>query len=77
MHARAASPFGVIVDLDRPEHSDTDWTTHAEQRLEDVRRILGGLPDQLIFQSWTPYPKHFLPDTEAGTLTNLVRRAAP
>jgi hypothetical protein len=70
-------PFGVIVDSDRPEHSSTDWTQHAQEQLSDVRATLGGLPDHLVVQSWNVHPRRFLPDTEAGTLTNLVTRAAP
>jgi hypothetical protein len=67
-------PFGVIINSNHPDKVDTEWTTHAEQRLHAVRSILGSLPDQIIFQSWTLAPRRFLPDTEPGTLTNLVER---
>jgi len=69
--------FGVIVDSDRPGSSNVDWTQHAEERLTDVHAILGHFPDQLVFQSWQAHPTHFLPETEPGTLTSLVKKAAP
>ncbi len=67
-------PLGVIVDSDRPVNSGAEWVAHAEQGLTTVRSVLDGLPDQLIFQSWSVYPKRYLPDDQSGTLTNLVVR---
>jgi hypothetical protein len=67
-------PFGVIIDSDRPDTVDAAWTDHATNNLRAVRTVLGGTPDHLIFQSWTAAPSRFLPDTQAGTLTNLVAR---
>lgn len=67
-------PFGVIVDSDRPDTSDIAWTEHAEASLQEVRSLIGHLPDAVIFQSWTLSPRRFLPDTENGTLTNMVAR---
>jgi hypothetical protein len=70
-------PFGIIVDADHPGVSDADWTYRAEARLIDARTALGRLPERLVFQSWSIYPRHFLPEDAAGTLTNLVKKAAP
>jgi hypothetical protein len=33
---------------------------------------LGLIPDQAIFHTWVPFPKHNLPESQFGTLTNLV-----
>jgi hypothetical protein len=65
-------PFGVIINSDHPETTDIAWTMHAEERLAAVRSLLGSTPSQIIFQSWTVNPTHFLPEDQAGTLTNLV-----
>jgi hypothetical protein len=65
-------PFGVIINSDRPgERGDTVWTARARNRLTAVCSIIS--PDHLIVQSWIPSPTRWLPETEDGTLTNIVK----
>jgi hypothetical protein len=66
--------FGVIYDGDEQDHEDIDWTSHAEQRFTEVEGRLGLAPDTAILQTWMRYPQHMLPETSAGTMTNLVVR---
>lgn len=67
-------PFGVIIISDHPQDSvDAVWTAHARERLAAVRAVTS--PDDLVFQSWTRAPSHWLPENEDGTLTNLVKDA--
>jgi hypothetical protein len=66
--------FGVIIDSDHPpDTSDTHWTSYARQRMSDVLRLVS--PDDLIFQSWVKAPSRWLPDSQDGTLTSLVKNA--
>jgi hypothetical protein len=65
-------PFGVIINSGHVDQTDRDWTAHAEERLAEVRSVLGRLPDQVIFQSWTVHPTRYLPDSDPATLTGLV-----
>jgi len=47
----------------------------AEETLKMVDAYLkaGGRPDRWIVQSWYPYPKRVLPETDPTTLTGLVK----
>jgi hypothetical protein len=66
--------FGIIYDGDEQDDKDIDWTTHAEQRFTEVEGQLGLEPDTAILQTWMRHPQHMLPETSAGTMTNLVVR---
>ncbi len=70
--ADSGMQFGVIINSNYPDNNDNDWTENAKGRLTAVRSDLGSLPDQVIVQSWTVAPRRFLPETQPGTLTNLV-----
>ena len=68
--------FGVIYDgggTGKTE-SDDSWTQEAEQRFHLVESTPSLVPDHVIFQSWARWPHHLLPETEHGTMTNLVLR---
>ncbi len=74
-NARAAGiPFGPILNSDRDDQIDTDWTDHAAANLRKIEAVLGGMPDHIAVQSWQRAPSRFLPETQPGTLTNLVTR---
>lgn len=64
--------FGIIYNGDPTDDEDTGWTTHAEERFEELEGTLGLAPDDAILQTWMRHPLHFLPETEFGTMTNLV-----
>jgi hypothetical protein len=51
-----------------------EWTRTAEQRFMDVESRLKIVPNLAIIQTWDPQPDHMMPDSQPGTLTNLVLR---
>ncbi len=65
--------LGVIYDALSEEPSDTQWLADAEKWLEQFE-LSTGQPDRAIFQSWTPYPLHSLPETTPYTFTWLIDR---
>jgi hypothetical protein len=65
-------PFGTIIDSDQPqERSDSTWTARASNRLAAVRSVIS--PDHIIVQSWIAAPSRWLPETDASTLTSVVK----
>jgi hypothetical protein len=66
--------FGVIYDGGGAGKNESDdvWTQEAAQRFHQVESTPSLIPDQAIFQSWARWPKRLLPETEHGTMTNLV-----
>lgn len=65
-------PFGIIYNGDSTETSDATWTDAARRRYE-AYEAENLPPADAVFQSWNPYPKQLLPDTQPGTFTNLLR----
>jgi hypothetical protein len=67
--------FGVIYDgghgPGKPE-SDILWAQEAAQRFHAVESNPSLVPDHVIFQSWARWPHKMLPETQTGTMTNLV-----
>lgn len=51
-----------------------EWTRTAEQRFMDIESRLKIVPNLAIIQTWDPQPDHMMPDSQPGTLTNLVLR---
>lgn len=66
--------FGVIYNGGGTgvNESDDVWTQEAEERFHLVESNPSLVPDQAIFQSWARWPSRMLPETEHGTMTNLV-----
>jgi hypothetical protein len=66
--------FGVIYDGGGTGKTESDdlWTQEAEERFHLVESTPSLVPDHAIFQSWARWPHHLLPETEHGTMTNLV-----
>ena len=52
--------------------SDADWIAAAEQHMTEFETHEQLVADEAIFQSWEPYPKHLLPETDATSHTYLV-----
>ena len=66
--------FGVIYDgggTAKPE-SDQLWTEEAAQRFRAVESNQSLVPDHAVFQSWARWPHRVLPESQPGTMTNLV-----
>jgi hypothetical protein len=68
--------FGVIINGDPKASSDTAWTDAAMSHLQRVVDIDRLNPDDIVFQSWDDRPTRVLPETQAGTLMNLVREGS-
>lgn len=66
--------FGVIYDGGGTEKQESDqlWTQEAVERFRAVEANPSLVPDHAILQTWVRWPEHMLPETEPGTLTNLV-----
>lgn len=68
----AGMKFGIIIDGDPGDRSDSEWAEHAISRYRLVTSNPKTLPDEVIFQSWQKLPGRFLPDNVPGTLTNII-----
>jgi len=66
-------PVGHIYNGDDGA-SDTAWMALAEQHMNDFETHVSLIPDVVIFQSWQPYPKHLLPETDPTAFTWLIDR---
>jgi hypothetical protein len=64
-------PFGIIYSGNPYDTSDAPWIQSATQHMLAVELNLGS-PDLVIFQSWQPYPKKLLPETDSDSFTSLI-----
>jgi hypothetical protein len=66
--------FGVIYDGSGTGKQESDglWTQEAAQRFHAVESNPSLIPDHAVFQSWVRWPHKMLPETQPGTMTNLV-----
>jgi len=64
--------FGVIFNSRGDVKSDQDWLDSVKHNIEEYRSSSLKAPDQIILQSWKPYPRHVLPESNPFTLTHLV-----
>jgi len=65
-------PFGIIYNADSTVTSDLEWTESAEQHFVEIESVLNVHPDTAIFETWTTYPAHVLPENQPGTLMNVA-----
>jgi hypothetical protein len=64
--------FGVIFNSDGQVGSDGEWSDSVKQNVIAYRQSSLPEPDDVIFQSWKPYPTHVLPESEPAALTYIV-----
>ena len=64
--------LGITYNGTRLDQSDQSWTDDARSHFVEVEKSVGIVPQHAIFQSWMDFPRAMLPDTQSGTLTNLV-----
>lgn len=64
--------FGVIFNAAGEAGSDREWLASAEQNIREYRQSGLPEPDEIIFQSWKPYPTHVLPESDPAALTYIV-----
>jgi hypothetical protein len=76
-------PFGIIYnaaslgaepwfDAKSVSNSDIGWVRNAVSHYTQIESGLGVHPDHAVFVTWVRYPTRMLPETQAGTFTNLV-----
>jgi len=64
-------PFGIIYDGDGNDLSDLSWLNTAKRHMA-FAEATAGAPDIVIFQSWHPYPKKLLPETDQDAFTSII-----
>jgi hypothetical protein len=66
--------YSLIYDGGGDGRTQTDaiWTETAAQRFQAVEADPQMAPEQAIIQTWVRWPAHMLPETQPGTLTNLL-----
>jgi hypothetical protein len=66
-------PIAVTYNGSKRETSSREWVSKA---VEHFRRVEAGLnihPRFAVLQSWNRYPERMIPETDAGTLSYVVR----
>jgi hypothetical protein len=53
-------------------HSDREWVHQAVEHFRQFESGGRGPPDAAVFQTWSQYPTHVLPESDPLTLTGLV-----
>ena len=66
--------FGIICDGALQSPSDEAWTELALKRCSDVNSDPRTRLDDFMVQSWLPQPSHYLPESQPGTSTWLLKR---
>jgi hypothetical protein len=66
--------FGFYMYGGGFDRSDTQWINDAVKHMESAEGVLGIIPDQAIFASWSPFPANDMPETSPTTLTWLINR---
>jgi beta-lactamase regulating signal transducer with metallopeptidase domain len=64
--------FGIIYNADETASSDETWFDSTRQNIAEIESGLGIHLDDVTFRSLAPYPRHRLPESRPGTLTNLA-----
>jgi hypothetical protein len=64
--------FGVIYNGNADDDTDESWVRGTMDHFRYIESGLELIPDQAIFHTWVPFPTRNLPESQFGTLTNLV-----
>jgi hypothetical protein len=64
-------PFGVIYNGNGEDQGNTSWLLAARRHVAECEATIG-TPDIVIFQSWNPYPRRLLPETDRDAFTSLI-----
>ena len=65
---------GIFYNGNATDKSGKDWIDHGIQRSMLVEKKLGMRFDDVIFQSWMPYPNFVLPETDPDAMMNFMDR---
>jgi hypothetical protein len=69
--AELGVPFGLFYQGDINDTSDGAWMTKARERIIETE-LHDRIPEHALFQSWHPYPKHSLPETDSSAFTSII-----
>ncbi|HLJ89825.1 MAG TPA: hypothetical protein VKZ53_23660 [Candidatus Angelobacter sp.] len=72
MLQQKAIAFGVIYNGEPNDLSDKMWLDNARNHIVSFEDGASPLPDHVIFQTWNPYPRRYLPEWEPDTFTHLI-----
>jgi hypothetical protein len=66
--------YSLIYDGGGDGRTQTDeiWTETAAQRFRTIEADPQMAPEQAVLQTWVRWPTHMLPETQPGTMTNLL-----
>ena len=66
--------YSLIYDGGGDGRTQTDeiWTETAARRFRAVEADPQMAPEQAVIQTWVRWPASMLPETQPGTLTNLL-----
>jgi len=64
--------LGVIYNGKDNDRSDGAWIADAKQNIRATENVLHSSPDDVIFQSWIPYPARLLPESDPNSFTSLI-----
>jgi hypothetical protein len=67
-----AIPFGIIYNGWLSDSTDASWIGDSESHYVAWEAQGGAIPDHVIFQSWYPYPRHVLPESDPTAFTYLI-----
>ena len=65
-------PFGVYYTGSISDHSDSEWSAEVAFNYDQVENELNIRPQQVVFASWTDYPRRVLPETNTSTFTGAA-----
>jgi hypothetical protein len=68
----AGIKLGVMYTGNGNARTGLEWVQQSVQRARAVEANPATAPDQALLQSWMRQPDHMLPETQPGTMTNLV-----
>jgi len=65
-------PLGIIYNADSDPTSDQAWEQNAIEHFSQIESVMNIHPEQAVFQTWVAFPSRITPESQSGTLTNLV-----
>jgi len=69
---RANMRIGVIYNGNPKDPTDAAWLDAARQHYTAYEALVGGPPDDVIFQSWVVHPTRVLPESSPDAFTHLL-----
>jgi hypothetical protein len=64
--------FGVIYNSGTQAPTDAAWVADAKRHFDELESLYGLIPEQAVFQTWTPRPTQIFPETSESAQSYLV-----